>query len=54
MVGILGGNPPLEGFPEARKKIRILLLDLVLGLVVRKVPVVFDDGFWERDYRDLV
>jgi predicted kinase len=54
MVRIYGDNPPSEGLAQARERVRSLLLDLVGDIVLKGVSVVFDDGFWERPFRDRV
>lgn len=54
IVRIHGDNPPKEHFATAVANVRLLLKDLIRELLQRGIDVVFDDGFWERPYRDAI
>ena len=54
VVRIHGDNPPKERFAETVANVRLLLKDIIKELLKRGIDVVFDDGFWERPYRDEI
>jgi predicted kinase len=54
LIRLIGNDPTVEGFAEFDHKVCGLSRDVGFGLVEKGIDVIFDEGFWEREQRDLM
>lgn len=54
LIRLIGNDPTIDGYAELDHKVCGLSRDLAFDLVGKRIDVIIDEGFWERDQRDKI
>jgi predicted kinase len=54
LIRLIGNDPTIDGFANYDHRICGLSRDVAFDLVRKGIDVIIDEGFWEKEQRDLI
>lgn len=54
LIRLIGNDPTIEGFADYDHRICGLSRDVAFDLVGKGIDVIIDEGFWEKEQRDII